>query len=117
MSHRIVPAQFVSSERIYVDADGKAVGHDDPSKVSLLVAEGASIPLADAQKAGIADSEGNPIDWRGKGSGEAADAEGQNAPAEPADEDADADAGDSDDKEKAVKAPAKTKAVGPDKNK
>lgn len=44
---------WTSDRRLYLDKAGKAVEADDPSRVSLLVAAGGTIPLADAEKYGL----------------------------------------------------------------
>ena len=44
---------WTSDRRIYLNAEGKAVEADDPTKQSLLVAQGGTIPLADAEKYGL----------------------------------------------------------------
>lgn len=44
---------FVSDERLYLDKDNNVVGGDDPSKASLLVAEGGVLPLATAKQYGL----------------------------------------------------------------
>lgn len=44
---------WTSDRRIYLDADGKAVEADDPTRQRLLVAQGGTIPLADAERLGL----------------------------------------------------------------
>lgn len=44
---------WTSDRRLYLNADGAVVEADDPSRVSLLVAAGGTIPLADAERLGI----------------------------------------------------------------
>lgn len=45
--------QYTSTERVYVDRDGKRVDAKDPNRHTLLVAEGGSIPMEQARKAGL----------------------------------------------------------------
>lgn len=44
---------WTSDRRLYLDKDGKVVEADDPTRQSLLVAQGGTIPLADAQRYGL----------------------------------------------------------------
>lgn len=44
---------WCSPERLYLNAQGKAVKADDPARVSLLVAAGGCIPMAQAQGLGL----------------------------------------------------------------
>lgn len=44
---------YTSPRRLYLTADGKVVGHDSPDKQTLLVAEGGTLPLADAERYGL----------------------------------------------------------------
>lgn len=44
---------WTSDRRLYLDKDGKVVEADDPTRQSLLVAQGGTIPLADAEKYGL----------------------------------------------------------------
>lgn len=44
---------WTSDRRLYLDKDGKAVEADDPTRQSLLVAAGGTIPLADAERYGL----------------------------------------------------------------
>lgn len=44
---------WTSNRRLYLDKDGKVVEADDPTRQSLLVAAGGSIPLADAERYGL----------------------------------------------------------------
>jgi len=44
---------WTADRRLYLNADGKAVEADDPTRQSLLVAQGGTIPLADAEKYGL----------------------------------------------------------------
>ena len=46
-------AMYVSDERLYVSADGRVVGGDDPAAVRLLVGKGGSIPATDAATYGL----------------------------------------------------------------
>lgn len=44
---------WTANRRLYLDKNGKAVEADDPARVSLLVAAGAAIPLAQARALGL----------------------------------------------------------------
>jgi hypothetical protein len=44
---------YTADRRIYLDKNGKAVEADDPNRVSLLVAAGATLPMADAERYGL----------------------------------------------------------------
>lgn len=44
---------WTADRRLYLDKDGKVVEADDPSRASLLVAQGGTIPLADAERYGL----------------------------------------------------------------
>jgi hypothetical protein len=44
---------WTSDRRIYLDKDGAAVEADDPARVSLLVAQGGTIPLTEAERLGL----------------------------------------------------------------
>jgi hypothetical protein len=44
---------WTADRRLYLDQDGKVVEADDPNRASLLVAQGGSIPLADAERYGL----------------------------------------------------------------
>lgn len=46
-------ALWISDRRLYLTKDGKVVGDKDPNKLTLLVAAGGSIPLADAKGYGL----------------------------------------------------------------
>lgn len=46
-------AMWTSPERVYLDAEGKAVGAKDPKRAQLLVSEGGRIPLDQAQALGL----------------------------------------------------------------
>lgn len=48
-------AMYTSPERLYLNAAGQVVKADDPSRLTLLVAAGGSIPLAVAQRYGLGD--------------------------------------------------------------
>lgn len=44
---------WTAPERLYLDASGKAVKANDPNRVSLLVASGATLPIARARELGL----------------------------------------------------------------
>lgn len=44
---------WTADRRLYLDKDGKVVEADDPTRQSLLVAVGGTIPLADAERYGL----------------------------------------------------------------
>lgn len=44
---------WTSDRRLYLDKDGKVVEADNPTRLSLLVAAGGTIPLADAERYGL----------------------------------------------------------------
>lgn len=44
---------WTSNRRLYLDKDGKVVEATDPTRATLLVVAGGSIPLADAQRYGL----------------------------------------------------------------
>lgn len=44
---------WTADRRLYLNAEGKVVEADDPTRQSLLVAQGGTIPLADAERLGI----------------------------------------------------------------
>ena len=44
---------WTSDRRLYLTADGRAVGEGDTDALSLLVPEGGRIPLADALRYGL----------------------------------------------------------------
>lgn len=44
---------WTADRRLYLDKDGKVVEADDPTRQSLLVATGGTIPLADAERYGL----------------------------------------------------------------
>lgn len=44
---------WTADRRLYLDQSGKVVEADDPTRVTLLVAEGGTIPLADAERYGL----------------------------------------------------------------
>jgi hypothetical protein len=50
--------QYTSTERVYVDKDGKRVDEKDTNRHRLLVAAGGQIPMADARAAGLLDESG-----------------------------------------------------------
>lgn len=45
--------EWQADRRIYLDKDGNVVEHNDPNKLSLLVAEGGFLSLEDAEKHGL----------------------------------------------------------------
>lgn len=44
---------WTADRRLYLDKNGKVVEADDPGRVSLLVAQGGSIPLVQAEALGL----------------------------------------------------------------
>lgn len=44
---------WTSDRRLYLDKDGKVVEANDPTKQRLLVAQGGTIPLEDAERYGL----------------------------------------------------------------
>lgn len=46
---------FTADRRLYLDAGGRVVEHDDPAKVSLLVPAGGTLPLKRARDLGLLD--------------------------------------------------------------
>lgn len=44
---------WTADRRIYLDAKGAAVEADDPTRQTLLVAQGSTIPLAEAERLGL----------------------------------------------------------------
>lgn len=44
---------WTAPERLYLDAAGKAVKADDPTRQSLLVAAGGTLPIARARELGL----------------------------------------------------------------
>lgn len=42
-----------SDRRLYLDAEGKVVEADDPSRAQLLVSKGGEIPMEDARRYGL----------------------------------------------------------------
>lgn len=44
---------WTADRRLYLDKDGKAVEADDPTRSSLLVAEGGQLAIEDAQRHGL----------------------------------------------------------------
>lgn len=44
---------WTADRRIYLDKDGKAVEADDPTRASLLVAQGGTLPLEEAERLGL----------------------------------------------------------------
>jgi hypothetical protein len=49
---------YIATERLYLNKEGKVVGAKDPSKATLLVAEGCALPYADAVTYGLIKVEG-----------------------------------------------------------
>ena len=45
--------KFTSDRRLYLDKYGKVVEADDPTKLTLLVGEGGTIPMARAKELGL----------------------------------------------------------------
>lgn len=67
---------FKADRRIYLDKDGKAVEADDPARATLLIAEGQSMPIADARRYGlVAEEASTPAPDQGE-PGDAPPAEG-----------------------------------------
>lgn len=46
---------FTADRRLYLDADGRVVEHDDPSKARLLVPAGGTLPMKRARELGLLD--------------------------------------------------------------
>ena len=44
---------YTATERLYLDSGGNVVRHDNPAKVSLLIAEGGTMPMSRAQELGL----------------------------------------------------------------
>ena len=44
---------FTADRRLYLDKDNRVVEHDDPSKVSLLVPAGGTLPMKRARELGL----------------------------------------------------------------
>ncbi len=44
---------WTADRRLYLDKDGKAVEADDPTRTRLLVAQGATLPLEEAERLGL----------------------------------------------------------------
>lgn len=65
---------FVSNERLYLDKDGNVVGDKDPGKLTLLVSEGGTLPMEEAEKYGL-------VKEKGQGEREALEAEDAEAEA------------------------------------
>ena len=53
--------QYTADRRLSLDASGNVVEADDPSRVTLLVAKGGTLPMEDARRYGLVDDEGNPV--------------------------------------------------------
>ena len=47
---------WLSSERLYLTAEGQVVGDKDPRKLTLLVAAGNSLPMAEAKRLGLVET-------------------------------------------------------------
>lgn len=48
---------WTSDRRLYLDANGAVVEHDDNTKVELLVGEGGTIPMQRAKELGLVGAE------------------------------------------------------------
>lgn len=48
-------AGFIANRRLYLNAANEVVEHDDPSKVTLLVGEGGTVPEDRARELGLYD--------------------------------------------------------------
>jgi hypothetical protein len=46
---------YVADRRLYLDKDGKVVEADDPTRQSLLISSGGTMPEADARRLGLMD--------------------------------------------------------------
>jgi hypothetical protein len=44
---------WTADRRLYLNKDGQVVEADDPTRQTLLVAQGGTIPLADAERYGL----------------------------------------------------------------
>lgn len=53
MGQAVAAREWIAPERIYADADGKAVRAGDPSARTLLIARGRAMRWADAVAAGL----------------------------------------------------------------
>lgn len=53
--------EWTSPERLYLDAAGKVVKADDPTRVSLLVGAGGSLPMERAQALGLTTTESKDV--------------------------------------------------------
>lgn len=45
--------KWTADRRLYLDANGKVVEANDPTKLTLLIAPGQSMPLTEAQRLGL----------------------------------------------------------------
>lgn len=54
--------QYVSTERLFINARGRVVKADDPTARTLLVGEGGYISAEDAQRYGLLDQPGPAVD-------------------------------------------------------
>jgi hypothetical protein len=52
--------EWVADRRLYLDKDGKAVEANDPSRATLLVAAGNTIPLEEAERLGLTKASQGP---------------------------------------------------------
>jgi hypothetical protein len=48
---------YTADRRLYLNAEGKVVEADDPTRASLLVGQGGTLPLDQAQRLGLVDAE------------------------------------------------------------
>ena len=48
---------YIADRRLYLDKDGNVVEEGDPTKATLLVAEGNSLPIERARALGLLDAE------------------------------------------------------------
>jgi hypothetical protein len=57
---------FTANRRIYLDGEGKVVEADNPARATLLIAEGQTMPIADARRYGlVADEASTPAPDQG----------------------------------------------------
>lgn len=52
--------EWVADRRLYLDKDGKVVEANDPSRATLLVAAGNTIPIEDAERLGLTKASQGP---------------------------------------------------------
>ena len=50
-------ALYISRERLYLNSEGNVVKANDPSRATLLVAAGGSMPMARAQELGLVEAD------------------------------------------------------------